>query len=119
MRFPNLEWAIAQFGSQFRFAALLGESESWLSRRLTGRVEFSPEDRDRVAQTLGFRRWSSAVTPRTERNTAKVRACLPERPRGWLRPRALLDRGILMIVGASLALASLAWFLVDLFLNYV
>jgi transcriptional regulator with XRE-family HTH domain len=54
MRFPNLEWAIARFGSQFRFAALLGESESWLSRRLTGRVEFTPEDRGRVAQTVGY-----------------------------------------------------------------
>jgi transcriptional regulator with XRE-family HTH domain len=54
MKFPNLEWAICQQGSQFRFAAALGESESWLSRRLNGRGEFTQEDRNRVAQVLGY-----------------------------------------------------------------
>jgi transcriptional regulator with XRE-family HTH domain len=54
MKFPTLEWAIAQQGSQFRFAAALGESESWLSRRLTGRVDFTQEDRERVARALGY-----------------------------------------------------------------
>jgi transcriptional regulator with XRE-family HTH domain len=54
MKFPNLEWAICQQGSQFRFAAALGESESWLSRRLNGRSEFTQEDRDRIAQTLKY-----------------------------------------------------------------
>jgi transcriptional regulator with XRE-family HTH domain len=54
MKYLNLAWAIRQRGSQFRFALLLGESESWLSRRLTGRVDFSQEERDRVAQALGF-----------------------------------------------------------------
>ncbi len=54
MKFPNLEWAIARIGSQFRFAATLGESESWLSRRLTGRVDFGSEDRRRVADALGY-----------------------------------------------------------------
>jgi transcriptional regulator with XRE-family HTH domain len=54
MRFLNLAWAIRQRGSQFRFAAALGESESWLSRRLNGRAEFSTEDRGRIAQALGY-----------------------------------------------------------------
>jgi transcriptional regulator with XRE-family HTH domain len=54
MRYLNLAWAIRQRGSQFQFAARLGESESWLSRRLTGRVEFTPEERERVAQSLGY-----------------------------------------------------------------
>jgi hypothetical protein len=55
VKFPNLTWAIRERGSQFQFAAQLGESESWMSRRLTGRVEFTDEERERVALTLGFR----------------------------------------------------------------
>jgi len=54
MKFPNLEWAISQHGSQFRFAAALGESESWLSRRLNGRSKFAPEERQKVALVLGY-----------------------------------------------------------------
>jgi hypothetical protein len=54
MRYLNLAWAIRQHGSQFRFALQLGESESWLSRRLTGRVDFTPEDCDRISRALGY-----------------------------------------------------------------
>jgi transcriptional regulator with XRE-family HTH domain len=54
MKYLNLAWAIREQGSQFRFALSLGESESWLSRRLTGRVEFTPEERERVAHALGY-----------------------------------------------------------------
>lgn len=54
MRYPNLLWAIRQGGAQFRLAAQLGESESWLSRRLTGRCDFSAEDRERVALALDY-----------------------------------------------------------------
>jgi transcriptional regulator with XRE-family HTH domain len=54
MHFPNLLWAVRQAGSQFQLAARLGESESWLSRRLTGRVEFSDEDRARISEALGY-----------------------------------------------------------------
>jgi transcriptional regulator with XRE-family HTH domain len=56
LRFPNLLWAIAQQGPRYRFAAVLGESESWLSRRLAGRFEFSDEERQRIAQELGYPR---------------------------------------------------------------
>jgi transcriptional regulator with XRE-family HTH domain len=52
VKFPNLAWAIHERGSQFQFAAQLGESESWLSRRLTGRVEFTEDERQRIARIL-------------------------------------------------------------------
>ena len=52
--FPFLVWAVAQNGPQYRLAVLLDESESWLSRRLTGRVDFTPLDRDRIARALGY-----------------------------------------------------------------
>jgi transcriptional regulator with XRE-family HTH domain len=54
MRFPNLIWAVAQHGPQYRFAAALGESESWLSRRLSGRVPLSLDDRQTIANALGY-----------------------------------------------------------------
>jgi hypothetical protein len=54
MKFPNLAWAIRKRGYQFQFATQIGEGESWVSRRLTGRVEFTDEDRERVARILGF-----------------------------------------------------------------
>jgi transcriptional regulator with XRE-family HTH domain len=54
LKFPNLNWAIAQWGPRYRFAAALGESESWLSRRLAGRFEFSDEERQRIAHKLGY-----------------------------------------------------------------
>ena len=54
MQFPNLIWAVAQRGPQYKFAAALGESESWLSRRLSGRVIFSLEERQTIAQALGY-----------------------------------------------------------------
>jgi hypothetical protein len=54
MLFPNLVWAISQLGTRYRFASGLGVSESWLSHRLTGRLKFSTEDRERIANTLGY-----------------------------------------------------------------
>jgi transcriptional regulator with XRE-family HTH domain len=51
--FPNLLWAVRRHGFQFKLAARLGQTESWLSRRLTGRCDFSPEDRERLARLLG------------------------------------------------------------------
>jgi len=53
--FPNLIWCIKQsIGSQYRLAIALGESETWLSHRLTGRLNFSNADRQRIATTLGY-----------------------------------------------------------------
>jgi len=54
MRYANLIWAIAQWGTRYRFAAKLRESESWLSRSLSSRVAFTDEERRRIAQTLGY-----------------------------------------------------------------
>jgi transcriptional regulator with XRE-family HTH domain len=54
LRFPNLIWAIAQQGPRYQFAATLGESESWLSRRLAGRFQFSDEERQQIAHELGY-----------------------------------------------------------------
>jgi hypothetical protein len=54
MKFPNLIWAVAERGPHYRFAAALGESESWLSRRLSGRVDFRLEERQTIAQALGY-----------------------------------------------------------------
>jgi hypothetical protein len=54
MKYPNLIWALSQFGPRYRFAALIGESESWLSRRVIGRIPFSTADRERMAAVLGY-----------------------------------------------------------------
>lgn len=54
MRFPNLIWAVGQYGPRYKLAEALGESESWLSRRLSGRIAFSLVDRAAVAQALGY-----------------------------------------------------------------
>jgi transcriptional regulator with XRE-family HTH domain len=54
LKYPNLFWALSQFGSRYKFAATIDRSESWLSRRLKGRVEFSPEDQRAIAGALGY-----------------------------------------------------------------
>jgi hypothetical protein len=54
VKFPNLLWGISQFGSRYQFAAAIGRSESWLSRRLVGRVAFSSEERELIARALGY-----------------------------------------------------------------
>lgn len=54
MKFPNLAWAISQWGPRYKLAATLGESESWLSRRLSGRVALTDSDRKRLADALGY-----------------------------------------------------------------
>jgi len=54
LRYPNVLWAISQIGNRYKFAAAIGHSESWLSRRLVGRVAFSSEERQIVANALGY-----------------------------------------------------------------
>jgi transcriptional regulator with XRE-family HTH domain len=54
LKFPNLNWALAQWGPRYRFAAKLGESESWLSRKMNGRIPFSSQEREVIAKTLGY-----------------------------------------------------------------
>lgn len=54
MKYPNVLWAISQRGNRYRFAAMIGRSESWLSRRLLGRVAFEPGERAAIAKVLGY-----------------------------------------------------------------
>lgn len=55
MRFPNLAWALRYHRLQhFRFAEMLGMNEARFSRGLNGRLEFTPEERERIARALGF-----------------------------------------------------------------
>lgn len=54
MKYPNVLWAISQVGNRYKFASMIGHSESWLSRRLLGRVPFSTDERQTVAKVLGY-----------------------------------------------------------------
>jgi hypothetical protein len=54
LKYPNLLWAISQFGDRYKFAAMIRRSESWLSRRLKARVAFSAAERDAIAESLGY-----------------------------------------------------------------
>ena len=54
MKYPNVLWAISQIGNRYKFAAMVGHSESWLSRRLLGRVPISVAERQVIAQALGY-----------------------------------------------------------------
>ena len=54
MKYPNLLWAISQFGDRYKFAAQIRRSESWLSRRLKARVAFSAAEREEIAEQLGY-----------------------------------------------------------------
>jgi hypothetical protein len=75
MDFPNLVWALAQFGPRYKFAASIGENESWLSRRLVGRIPFSPSDRERIASALSYpEEWLFAkpAPPRAWESTTEV-----------------------------------------------
>jgi len=55
MRFPNLSWALAERGlRQYRLANLLDVADSWLSRALAGRTNFTAAHRQRIAEILGY-----------------------------------------------------------------
>jgi|HubBroStandDraft_6_1064221.scaffolds.fasta_scaffold861372_2 transcriptional regulator with XRE-family HTH domain len=54
LKYPNAIWAINQFGNRYKLAAAIGRSESWLSRRLLGRAELSFEERQTIAEALGY-----------------------------------------------------------------
>jgi hypothetical protein len=55
MKFPNLAWAIRQDGlANYHVAAAIELSETKFSRCLTGRSEFSPEDREKLAAFLRY-----------------------------------------------------------------
>ena len=55
MKFPNLSWAIArQHRAHYRAAIEAGISESRFSRCLSGRSQFSQEERLKLASCLGY-----------------------------------------------------------------
>lgn len=55
MKFPNIHWAIShQRMTQYQLAATIGWGESRFSRALSGRAEFTPEERTKIAGILGF-----------------------------------------------------------------
>ena len=55
MKFPNLAWAIAhQRLAQYEVGDAIGKRESAFSRAVNGRVEFTSQERARIAELLGF-----------------------------------------------------------------
>lgn len=55
MHFPNIAYAAGLRGlAQYQLAEGAGMSESRMSRCLNGRFEFTPAERMRIADVLGF-----------------------------------------------------------------
>jgi ribosome-binding protein aMBF1 (putative translation factor) len=55
MRFPHVAWAAAKRGlPHYQLAAQISLSEARLSRGLSGRIEFKPDERAAIARVLGF-----------------------------------------------------------------
>ena len=54
MKFAHLLWAIENWGPHYRLAHEIGRSEARLSRCLSGREDFSSEERSAIASILGF-----------------------------------------------------------------
>ena len=53
MQFPHLVWAIAQRRQRnYELASAIGVSESKFSRAMRGLLDFSPEQRQRIATIL-------------------------------------------------------------------
>jgi hypothetical protein len=55
MEFPNLSWAMSyRRNTNHETAAAAGTSESAFSRKLNGRLGFSPQERRKIAQFLSY-----------------------------------------------------------------
>ncbi len=55
MKFPNLAWAIAHRRfAQYEVGDAIGKRESAFSRAVNGRVEFTPQERAKIADFLGY-----------------------------------------------------------------
>lgn len=55
MKFPNLAWAIAHRRfAQYEVGDAIGKRESAFSRAVNGRVEFTSQERAKIALLLGF-----------------------------------------------------------------
>jgi hypothetical protein len=76
LKYPNALWAISQVGNRYKFAAVIGHSESWLSRRLLGRVPFSSEEQQTIAHALGYpAEWLFPTPNPPSRETAAQPEC--------------------------------------------
>jgi transcriptional regulator with XRE-family HTH domain len=76
MKFPNLEWAIDQQRfAHYEVAAEADMSPSTFSRCLSGRVEFSAEERGKIASLLGYpATWLfQEIVPPVIKNTQRIR----------------------------------------------
>jgi hypothetical protein len=54
VKYPHLLWAITNWGAHYRLAQAISRSEARLSRCLSGRTDFSAEERTAIARVLGF-----------------------------------------------------------------
>lgn len=54
MKYAHLLWAITNWGTHYRLARAIDRSEARLSRCLSGRTPFTPEERAALAFALGF-----------------------------------------------------------------
>lgn len=55
MKYPNLAWMLSYHGiQQYRLAEALKVSEAMLCRKLAGRADFAPHEKERVAEFLGY-----------------------------------------------------------------
>jgi hypothetical protein len=55
MRFPNVVWAMAHRRlPQYSLAVIIERSEARLSRCLSGRADFTDNERAAISQALGF-----------------------------------------------------------------
>lgn len=55
MRFPNLRWALSERRiSHWQFALRIPMEPSTFSRRMNGRGEFTPLERERIAHMLSY-----------------------------------------------------------------
>jgi hypothetical protein len=63
MEFPNLSWAMRdRKRTHYETAVAAGISESGFSRKLNGRLSFSPREREKIARFLNYsENWLFAV----------------------------------------------------------
>jgi plasmid maintenance system antidote protein VapI len=54
VKFPHLMWAISNWGPQYRLAQSISRSEARLSRCLSGRTNFTAEERAALSRVLGY-----------------------------------------------------------------
>ena len=76
MKFAHLLWAISNWGRRYRLAHSISRSEARLSRCLSGRANFTPEERAALSRVLRFpESWLfEEVTPPREKQVTRITA---------------------------------------------